>query len=57
MVDYSSEPEGILLPNTKEIQSFQFHDVSWILVIEKEVFELPFSPTILLILQRQLSEL
>jgi hypothetical protein len=44
MVDYSSEPEAILLPNTKEIQSFQFLDVNWILVIEKEVFALPFVP-------------
>ena len=37
IVDYSSGPQGILVPSTKEIQSFQLIDVSWILVIEKEV--------------------
>jgi len=37
VVDYSAEPEGILIPNTKEIKEIQLDDVRWILVIEKEV--------------------
>jgi meiotic recombination protein SPO11 len=37
MVDYSAEPEGILTPNSKEIEDIQPDDVRWILVIEKEV--------------------
>jgi meiotic recombination protein SPO11 len=37
IIDYSSEQEGILIPNVREIQSFRLNDVEWILVIEKEV--------------------
>lgn len=37
VVDYSTEPEGILIPNSKEIESTLLDDVQWILVIEKEV--------------------
>jgi DNA topoisomerase VI subunit A len=36
-VDYCSELHGALVPNPKDIQSFQLNDVGWILVIEKEV--------------------
>ena len=44
VVDYSAEPEGILTPNSKEIEDIQLEDVRWILVIEKEVWSyLPLS--------------
>ncbi|TVY13582.1 Meiotic recombination protein rec12 [Lachnellula arida] len=36
IVDYSSAPEGILIPNPKEIQDITLDNVRWILVIEKE---------------------
>ena len=37
VVDYSSEPEGVLIPNLKEIADINLDEVRWILVIEKEV--------------------
>jgi meiotic recombination protein SPO11 len=37
IIDYSLEQEGGLIPNTKDIHSFQLNDVSWVMVIEKEV--------------------
>ncbi|KFX89885.1 hypothetical protein O988_08440 [Pseudogymnoascus sp. VKM F-3808] len=35
-IDCSSENEGILVPNTKDISHFSFQSCNWILVIEKE---------------------
>ncbi|CAG8972767.1 hypothetical protein HYALB_00006859 [Hymenoscyphus albidus] len=35
-VDFSVENEGILVPNSKDLQNIQFQEVEWILVIEKE---------------------
>jgi len=37
IVDYTSEFDGHLIPNTKEIQALQLIDIRWILIIEKEV--------------------
>ncbi|KAL2067544.1 hypothetical protein VTL71DRAFT_1969 [Oculimacula yallundae] len=36
IIDATVEPEGVLIPNPHEIESIQFLDVRWILVIEKE---------------------
>ncbi|TVY41187.1 Meiotic recombination protein, partial [Lachnellula subtilissima] len=36
VVDYSSEPEGVLIPNLKEIADINLDEVRWFLVIEKE---------------------
>jgi len=60
IIDYSSEQEGVLIPNVREIQSFRLNDVEWILVIEKEVHLMivsNFHCTVLLIFSRPLSEL
>ncbi|KAH6665770.1 Spo11/DNA topoisomerase VI subunit A [Halenospora varia] len=36
VIDFSTEDEGILVPNTREIEQIELQDVKWILVIEKE---------------------
>ncbi|KAI9047189.1 hypothetical protein LZ554_008643 [Drepanopeziza brunnea f. sp. 'monogermtubi'] len=36
VIDLTTEPEGLLIPNPSEISTIQFVDVKWILVIEKE---------------------
>ncbi|PVH71088.1 DNA topoisomerase IV, alpha subunit [Cadophora sp. DSE1049] len=36
IIDFTLEPEGILIPNPNDIESIQFLSVKWILVIEKE---------------------
>ncbi|KAH7383513.1 Spo11/DNA topoisomerase VI subunit A, partial [Cadophora sp. MPI-SDFR-AT-0126] len=36
VIDFTLEPEGILIPNPNDIESIQFLSVMWILVIEKE---------------------
>ncbi|KAK0128751.1 hypothetical protein ONS95_000704 [Cadophora gregata] len=36
VIDFALEPEGILVPNPNDIETIQFLDVRWILVIEKE---------------------
>ncbi|KAE9364749.1 DNA topoisomerase IV, alpha subunit [Stipitochalara longipes BDJ] len=35
-IDYSIEPEGILIPSIKDIANVQVSNIQWILVIEKE---------------------
>jgi meiotic recombination protein SPO11 len=45
VVDYSAEPEGILIPTAKEMKEIQLDRVRWILVIEKEACcSLPSKP-------------
>ncbi|KAH7330466.1 Spo11/DNA topoisomerase VI subunit A [Rhexocercosporidium sp. MPI-PUGE-AT-0058] len=36
VIDFTLEPEGILIPNPNDIEIIQFLNVKWILVIEKE---------------------
>ncbi|KAG9245941.1 Spo11/DNA topoisomerase VI subunit A [Calycina marina] len=36
VLDYSTEQEGFLVPNLKEISSLELQNVAWVLVIEKE---------------------
>ncbi|PBP23672.1 DNA topoisomerase IV, alpha subunit [Diplocarpon rosae] len=37
VIDFTAEPDGVLVPNTTDMDVIQFIDVRWILVIEKEV--------------------
>ncbi|KAG4437979.1 hypothetical protein IFR05_006560 [Cadophora sp. M221] len=36
VIDFTLEPEGLLIPNPNDIETIQFLNVKWILVIEKE---------------------
>ncbi|KAL5313601.1 hypothetical protein ACEPPN_018022 [Leptodophora sp. 'Broadleaf-Isolate-01'] len=36
VIDFTLEPEGLLIPNPNDIETIQFLDVKWILVVEKE---------------------